>query len=462
MSADIPEAAGLLQREDRNNCAVHRSSYKPAHSSIPNTSFNFINSIVGSGIIGMPYALRQAGFGLGLILMALIALATDYSIMLLVEGGRLSNTDSYQDLVLASFGYRGFYVLTFFQFVYPFLAMVGYNVIIGDLLTKLSMSIFGLDSVSGSVFGNRHFIIFLATLLVTMPLSMYRDIAKLGKWAFLSITLILFIMITAIIRLSTFIGKIDPTPDAWQFVNYNVPQAVGIMTFSYMCHHNTFLIHSSLENPTHQRWGFVTHFSLLFSMLMCMIFAITGYASFTGHTQGDVMENYCRQDVLINISRACLAITMMLTYPVDCFVTREVVEIAAFDDQNPFTDSPLWRHIAVTLSITSLAMLASMTTDCLGTVLEINGVVCATPLAFIIPPACVLKLWTTDSRSCYIGPLLVLCLGVLIVISGLIMTVINIVDGYTCFHGAEPSYCQQLSSSNDLSESETKVISIIH
>jgi len=37
------------------------------------------------------------------------------------------------------------------------------------------------DKLGDTVLANRQFIIFLATLLVTLPLSLYRDIAKLGK-----------------------------------------------------------------------------------------------------------------------------------------------------------------------------------------------------------------------------------------------------------------------------------------
>lgn len=40
---------------------------------------NFINSIIGSGIIGMPYALKQAGIGLGILLMVLVAVVTGNS-----------------------------------------------------------------------------------------------------------------------------------------------------------------------------------------------------------------------------------------------------------------------------------------------------------------------------------------------------------------------------------------------
>ncbi len=53
-----------------------------------------------------------------------------------------------------------------------------------------------------------------------------------------------------------------------------------------MCHHNSFLIYDSLLQPTEKRWGTVTHISVLVAMLCTLVLGITGYATFTGFTQG--------------------------------------------------------------------------------------------------------------------------------------------------------------------------------
>lgn len=54
-------------------------------SSLSETSFNYINSIVGSGVIGIPYALVRAGYGVGLLLLVFVAVITDYSLRLMVN-----------------------------------------------------------------------------------------------------------------------------------------------------------------------------------------------------------------------------------------------------------------------------------------------------------------------------------------------------------------------------------------
>uniref|UniRef100_A0A3B3I5S9 Putative sodium-coupled neutral amino acid transporter 11 n=1 Tax=Oryzias latipes TaxID=8090 RepID=A0A3B3I5S9_ORYLA len=112
-------------------------------NSMITASFNFINSIIGSGIIGLPYALNQAGLPLGLVLLIAVACITDYSIVLLIKGGNLSGSNSYQSLVQSTFGFPGYLILSVLQFLYPFIAMISYNITTGDTLTKVFQRIPG-------------------------------------------------------------------------------------------------------------------------------------------------------------------------------------------------------------------------------------------------------------------------------------------------------------------------------
>ena len=96
------------------------------------------------------------------------------------------------------------------------------------------------------------------------------------------------------------------------------------MAFAFMCHHNTFLIYGSIERATQKKWDVVTHWSLFTSFLVAAAFGIAGYSTFTTYVQGDLMENYCWNDDLMNFSRVMFSGTILLTFPIECFVTREV------------------------------------------------------------------------------------------------------------------------------------------
>nr|XP_012997788.1 putative sodium-coupled neutral amino acid transporter 11 [Cavia porcellus] len=371
--------------------------------------FNVVNSIIGSGIIGLPYSMKQAGFPLGILLLFWVSYITDFSLVLLIKGGALSGTDTYQSLVNRTFGFTGYLLLSILQFLYPFIAMISYNIIAGDTLSKVFQRIPGVDPEN--LFIGRHFIIVLSTISCTLPLSLYRDIAKLGK--------------------SPLIPK---TEDAWVFAKPNAIQAVGVMSFALICHHNCFLVYGSLEEPTVPKWSRVVHMSILVSVLICVLFATCGYLTFTGFTQGDLFENYCRSDDLVTFGRFCYGITVILTYPIECLVTREVIANVFFGGNL----SSVF-HIVITLVIITVATLVSLLIDCLGIVLELNGALCAAPLIFIIPSACYLKL-SEEPRthldkimSCVLLPV-----GAVVMVFGFVMAITNPQD---CTHGQEMFYC---------------------
>ncbi|KAJ8352278.1 hypothetical protein SKAU_G00237540 [Synaphobranchus kaupii] len=425
----------MLQTEPSERKALISPQNEPGEggtSSIPTASFNFINSIIGSGIIGLPYSMNQAGFPLGMLLMILVAFITDYSIILLIKGGELSGTRSYQALVQSTFGFTGYFILSVLQFVYPFIAMVSYNIITGDTLTKVFQRIPGVGP--DHILAERHFVILVTTIVFTLPLSLYRDISKLGKMSLLSMVLTLVILVTVIIRAATLGSQIPPTENAWSFAHWNAIQSVGVMSFAFICHHNSFMIYGSLEEPTLRNWSRVTHISVSSAMLVSLLFAAAGYATFTGYTQGDIFENYCSNDDLATFGRFCFGISIITTFPLECFVTREVAS-------NIFCNGTLSSaaHLAVTVVIIAVATAISLAYDCLGIVLELNGALSATPLIFIIPSACHLKL---SAGRWFQGENLVSCIillsGVFLMTVGVTMTALYPHD---CSHGAEMFYC---------------------
>lgn len=411
-------------------------------TSLPLASFNYINSIIGSGVIGIPYAFQQAGFGLGVILLLGMALITDYSLILMVRSGHLSGSFSYQGLMQAAFGKPGYVLLSILQFTYPFIAMVSYNVVVGDTFTKVLTRMTHVSP--DSLLARREFVVALATILITIPLCLYRDISKLSKVSFMSLVFICFILVTIFIRMATLHDKVPSTPDAWQFANKGIIPAIGIMAFAFMCHHNTFLVYDSIENASQQRWNTVTHASVLTSCCVTIMFGIAGYATFTGFSQGDLLENYCPQDDLMNISRAAFSITILLTYPIECFVTREVIENIFFKMREGNEQPPVYQHVAITLSLVLTTYFISMTTDCLGVVLELNGVLAAVPLAYVLPALSYVKLEEGSLISAKKLPALLLGLfGLVVAVLGVIMLATNYQKIDSCSHDTMP-YCDKI------------------
>lgn len=139
------------------------------------------------------------------------------------------------------------------------------------------------------------------------------------------------------------------------------------------------------------------------------------------------------------MARLLFTLTIMLTYPIECFVTREVLDNAFFVTRFP---SNLVRHIIMTLFIVLTTFAFSTLTDCLGIVLELNGVLAAIPLAYILPAATYLKLENGPLLSWAKFPALMLAVcGAAVAICGTVVAIIDINAGISCSHGADMPYC---------------------
>lgn len=143
---------------------------------------NMANSIIGAGIIGQPYAMRQAGLVAGTALLIGLTVIVDWTIRLIVINSKLSGAHSFQGTVEHCFGRTGLIAISAAQWVFAFGGMVAFCVIIGDSIPPVFRAIWpGLHEMPVFwLLGNRQFVIALFVLGVSYPLTLYRDITKVS------------------------------------------------------------------------------------------------------------------------------------------------------------------------------------------------------------------------------------------------------------------------------------------
>lgn len=352
---------------------------------------NMANSILGAGIIGLPYAISQAGFLCGVILLVILCGVTDWTVRLVVLNAKLSGGNSYIEIMHNCFGPSGRAAVSLFQFTFAFGGMCAFGIIIGDTIPHVIRSAFPtLYKIPVlSIFTNRQVIITLCTLCVSYPLSLYRDIHKLSRASGLALLSMLVIIASVLIEGPHAPQELKGDPSArFTILGPGVFPAIGVISFAFVCHHNSLLIYGSLRKPTLDRFAQVTHFSTAISLVACCTLAISAFWNFTDKTQGNVLNNFPANNTLINVARFCFGLNMFTTLPLELFVCREVIEQYFFSHES---FSPQ-RHLFFTTTIIISSMFLSLITCDLGVTLEITGGVSATALAFIFPAACYLKL----------------------------------------------------------------------
>ncbi|RDB16965.1 Vacuolar amino acid transporter 2 [Hypsizygus marmoreus] len=362
-----------------------------AGGSLVDSIANMANSILGAGIIGLPYAISQAGFFMGLILLVILCAVTDWTIRLIVVNAKLSGRHSYIEIMDHCFGSSGRAAVSFFQFSFAFGGMCAFGIIIGDTIPHVVRSLFpSLPTIPIlRIFANRKFIIVLCTVCVSYPLSLYRDIHKLSRASGVALIGMLIIVTSVIIEGPHSAPELRGDPSKrFTIIGPGIFQAIGVISFAFVCHHNSLLIYGSLRTPTLDRFAKVTHVSTLLSLVCCATLAISAYLVFTDKTQGNILNNFSPNDTLINVARFCFGLNMFTTLPLELFVCREVIEQYFFSHESYNKE----RHIFFTTTILLASTIVSLVTCDLGVMLEITGGVSATTLAYIFPAACYFKL----------------------------------------------------------------------
>lgn len=289
-------------------------------------SSNLMNSIVGAGIIGIPYSLRESGLIAGLFLLVLVAYLTDKSLRIIVGLAsfhpKLKNRDvrTFEDLAAYPFGIKGYNFISINMFIMAYGAMLAYLLIIKDTIP----SILGVhDRLS------RTLIMIATSMTIMLPLSMQRDMASLSITSLFSVL--------ADIVLVGFITAFSPVRDTVQQaggfekvlekdgINPTIFIGLGILSTAMACQHSAFIVSESLRNKTMAKWARVTGFSISASAALCAILGVSGYLGFLDETKGDVLNNFDHDSSIANVARFLLAITMFFTYPMESFVARHVL-----------------------------------------------------------------------------------------------------------------------------------------
>ncbi|KAK8175921.1 transmembrane amino acid transporter protein-domain-containing protein [Phyllosticta citrichinensis] len=361
-----------------------------AKSGMKSAFMNMANSIIGAGIIGQPYAFKQAGLLTGIFLLIALTITVDWTIRLIVINSKLSGANSFQATVQHCFGSSGLIAISVAQWVFAFGGMVAFCVIIGDTIPHVMEALFPSlpDTPFLWLLTDRRAIIVLFILGISYPLSLYRDIAKLAKASTFALISMIVIIVTVLTQGFTVPKEMKGQITGSLIINDGVFQAIGVISFAFVCHHNSLLIYGSLKKPTLDRFARVTHYSTTVSMIACLFMALGGYLTFGDKTQGNVLNNFPTNNILVNVARLCFGLNMLTTLPLEAFVCREVME-------NYYFPGEAWdgnRHMVFTTTLVVSAMGLSLLTCDLGAVFELIGATSATALAYILPPLCYLKL----------------------------------------------------------------------
>lgn len=286
-----------------------------------------------------------------------------------------------------------------------------YQMIIAENLNRLFAAL-----TPDSLLADRSFITLAGALFGLLPLSLAKDLGVLGRAALLSVGG--NILITLCVLWESHAKTTGLTSmaaeESFRWAAPGFIQAIGVIAFSFVCHHNSFLIQGSLGTRSLALFSAVASTSIAFSLVISLLLAVPSYWAFGTRTDPNILNNLSRDSPLINGCRLVFAVSLYLTYPLDCFVARDVLVRTCFPRAS--CKKPRMTHYVATLAIVAFTTAITLTFEDLGAVLELTGGVTASALAFIFPAACYLKLACKRDKCMRAGAYGLLYFGCLVMI----------------------------------------------
>lgn len=388
---------------DNDNIPLSMDVVTPSSGSdLKAAFFNMTNSIVGAGIVGIPMAFLNSGLFLGVLLMTVLTIVNDWTLRLIIINTKLSGTKTYTGFVTYTYGKLGNVVVLLSQGLFAFGGSIGFIIIIGDSIPHVIRPLFANEINNSAILSyilSRNSIMAFCVCAVCFPLSIIKDISLLAKasgLALVSMSIIISIVVfKAPFVSSDFKGTI---PTLSYFVNVGFFQAVSVISFALVCHHNTTFIYDSINTPTLDRFNRVVHISCAISGFVCCLMGVCGFLNFGNKTKGNILNNFPSDDLLVNIARLCFGMNMITTLPLEVYVLREVIKdlyIIYKANLNPsykFQGFSKLQHLATTAILILIPLIIALNTCNLGAVLEIVGATSGSLIAYILPPLCYNKL----------------------------------------------------------------------
>uniref|UniRef100_A0A8D3E9M5 Solute carrier family 38 member 6 n=1 Tax=Scophthalmus maximus TaxID=52904 RepID=A0A8D3E9M5_SCOMX len=374
-------------------------------ASFTSSVFNLMNAIMGSGILGLAYAMASTGIVGFCILLVLVSSLAAFSVHLLLKlcdqtGEKLINDpsltlDEHIPMTLSWSSLQ----------LHP--AMSSYLFILKSELPTTISSFQNPDNTGNAWYDDGRLLLILFTLCIVLPLSILPKIGFLGYTSSIAFFFMLYFAVVVMVKkwsipcplpLNVTSGAFqvsnstdsECTPKLFVFSSESA-YAIPTMAFSFLCHTAILPIYCELDRPTKARMQNVTNVSISLSFVVYLVSALFGYLTFFANVKSELLigyDAYMPRDIMVMTVRLAILLSVLLTVPLIHFPARKAL-ILLLCGGRPFS----WLiHIIATMSILGVVLMLAIFVPDIRNVFGVIGSTTSSSLLFIFPGIFYLKI----------------------------------------------------------------------
>uniref|UniRef100_A0A4W3K4Z5 Solute carrier family 38 member 4 n=1 Tax=Callorhinchus milii TaxID=7868 RepID=A0A4W3K4Z5_CALMI len=402
----------------------YQEEYHPGTTSFGISAFNLSNAIMGSGILGLSYAMANTGIILFVFLLFGVAILSLYSVHLLLEASKEGGSMVYEKLGERAFGLTG-KIAAFSSITLQNIgAISSYLFIIKYELPEVIRAFLGIEE---EWYLNGKYLVVIVSLSIILPLTFLKNLGYLGYTSGFSLTCMIFFLSVVIYKKSQipcplpllvypivrnksgddglnlmmpYYGHTDDDMCKPKYFVFNSQTAytIPILAFAFVCHPEVLPIYSELKGRSQKKMQHVSNVSITAMLIMYLMAALFGYLTFYDQVETELLHTYTQVykfDTLLLLVRLAVLVAVTLTVPIVLFPIRTSIQELFF----PGRSFNWLRHIGIAGFLLILNDLLVIFVPSIRDIFGFIGASAATMLIFILPSACYIKLVKKESMK---------------------------------------------------------------
>ncbi|CAR25057.1 Avt7p [Lachancea thermotolerans CBS 6340] len=274
------------------------------------STVNMVKTIVGAGMLAVPYAFKSDGILVGTALTIVGAVTSGFGLFVLAKCSKtLINPRASSFFTLCSITYPSLsLIFDFAMFVQCYGVGLSYLVLVGDLFP-------------GVVGGTRRGWI-IGSTLATVPLSLIKRLDGLKYSSILGLFAVAYLVC---LILGSFLKDVVLSENYREFRGdvswigvYDKKGLVStftIIVFAFTASMNLFSIINELKDNSMQNINKVITSSISTSAALFLSVGVCGYLTFGSNVVGNIMLNYDPESIWTTIGKLCLGTMVILSFP---------------------------------------------------------------------------------------------------------------------------------------------------
>eukprot|EP01137_Pigoraptor_chileana_P004653 Opistho-2@46592 len=375
------------------------------------TIFSIWNTMIGTSLLTMPWAIQQAGFALGLICVLLMGLLCLYTCTLVVKHGSKLATKrdvEFPDICRHHLGDRVYYVAVGFSMLTLIGAMIVYWVLMSNFLFKTVDYIHGshTEPMSNVSVTNMSFIALhdsgnatsseasshwtdywnlnysaLYLVIIVFPLVNFKSLSFFTKFNALGVASIFYIIALVSYNAAKDGVHLDSTVKQ---AGVDFFSLTGVLSLSFFIHTGCLSIMRNQAKPANNTRDLTIAYVLVgMTYLIVGIIYFISYPKDKSLIESNLLDNFGDRDVMAVVARVFLLFQMITVYPLLMYIVRSQFMSVLFGNEYP----NVWYVLLHNSIITAICVLFGVFYRKVGDIIRFTGAFCGLIYVFALPCA---------------------------------------------------------------------------